>query len=178
MIIKNDAELKTLRECGRRLARILDTVAKEVRPGVSTKMLDDLAEHLIRESGGDPIFKGYLTLGSKVPYSGSICISVNDEVVHAIPSEKNILKEGDVVGLDIGMRYPSGTGLITDMAITIGIGKISQKARVLIATTREALEKAVAVLQHGIRLGDVGAVVQQHIEKNGFGVVRDLAGHG
>lgn len=178
MIIKSDKELEILRECGRRLARILDSVAREVRPGVSTKELDQYAERLIRDAGGAPVFKGYVTLGSKTPYPGSLCVSVNDEVVHAIPSDKKIVKAGDLVGLDIGMRYPAEAGLITDMAITVGVGSISQKAEWLIAATREALEKAVTMLRPGIRLGDLGATVQQLIEKRGFGVVRDLAGHG
>lgn len=213
MIIRNKEELGILRECGRRLALILDEVKKTARPGVSTKALDDLAERLIVEAGGDPVFKGYRALGSKRSYPCSLCVSVNDEVVHAIPSENRILSEGDVIGLDVGMRWPSfvrgstGTtegnsafgvpagryfktaggksvfrslesGLITDMAETIGVGKISKAAEGLIKTTREALEKGLEILKSGVRLGDVGAVIQQHIENQGFGVIRDLAGHG
>ena len=189
MIVKDKEELEILRGCGRRLAEVLASVAKAVRPGISTKELDDLAEKLILERGGVPVFKGYRTLRSEPPYPCSLCTSVNDEVVHAIPSEKRVLKEGDIIGLDIGMRWPSflnqqpatrnrQLGLITDMAVTVGVGKISKEAERLISTTRDSLEKGIAVLQPGIRLGDLGAVIQNHLEKNGFGVIRDLAGHG
>ena len=186
MIVKDKEELEILRGCGRRLAEVLADVKKAVRPGISTKELDDLAEKLIREKDGDPVFKGYRTLRSEPPYPCSLCASVNDEVVHAIPSGKKILKEGDIIGLDIGMRWPSSAkategkpaGLITDMAITVGVGKISKEAERLVNATRESLEKGIAVLAPGIRLGDLGAVIQNHLEKNGFGVIRDLAGHG
>ncbi|MBI2640226.1 MAG: M24 family metallopeptidase, partial [Candidatus Sungbacteria bacterium] len=220
MIVKNKEELEILRECGRRLALILDEVKKAVRPGISTKALDDLAERLIIETGGDPVFKGYRALGSKSAYPCSLCTSINDEVVHAIPSENRILKDGDIIGLDIGMRWssyakasavamaladksegkpafvgvPAGKyfkttggksvfrrqegGLITDMAVTVGVGKISIPAEALILTTHEALEKGLEILRAGIRLGDLGAVIQSHIEHSGYGVIRDLAGHG
>ncbi|MBI2640094.1 MAG: M24 family metallopeptidase, partial [Candidatus Sungbacteria bacterium] len=164
--------------------------------GISTKALDDLGERLIRETGGDPVFKGYRALGSKSAYPCSLCTSINDEVVHAIPSENRILKDGDIIGLDIGMRWPADKksflgpndkrrilsneprGLITDMAVTVGVGKISITAEALTLTTREALEKGLEILRAGIRLGDVGSVIQSHIEHSGYGVIRDLAGHG
>lgn len=197
MIVANEAQLQTLRECGRRLALILEEVKKAVRPGISTKELDVLGERLILEAGGDAVFKGYRALVGEKPYPCSLCASVNDEVVHAIPSEKKILEEGDIVGLDIGMRWPSARnqqptpplrsgpaantqqqGLVTDMAVTVGVGKISKKAEWLIAATREALDKGVAALRPGMRLGDLGAVIQAHLEIKGLGVIRDLAGHG
>lgn len=210
MIIRNQKESAILRECGRRLAAVLEEVKKNICSGVSTKTLDDLAERLIREAGGDPIFKGYRAIKSDRPYPCSLCVSINDEVVHAIPSEKRILQEGDVVGLDVGMRWPSlgrhsglrpyvakgyaggalaqragrdgdthpSAGLITDMAVTVGVGRISNKAKFLIDTTRESLERGIAFLRPGIHLGDLGAVIQAHIEKSGYGVIRDLAGHG
>ncbi len=189
MVIHNKKELEILRECGQKLARILEEIKKETRPGISTKNLDDMAERLILDSGGDPVFKGYRALVSEKPYPCSICVSINDEVVHAIPSNSRILKEGDIVGLDIGMRWPALSnqqpttnnqqqGLITDMAVTVGVGKISRKAELLIEATRESLDKGVAVLRPGIRLGDLGAVIQEYIERLGFGVIRELAGHG
>ncbi|MDO8561094.1 MAG: type I methionyl aminopeptidase [bacterium] len=178
MIIKNEKELSILRECGRKLAMILGVVEKAVKPGVTTKELDDLSEKLIRDSGGEPVFKGYRTLRGEPPFPCSLCTSVNDEVVHGIPSGSRVLKEGDIVGLDIGMRWPAKDGFITDMAVTVGVGKISQKAERLIAVTKDSFEKGIAVLAPGIRLGDLGAVIQNQLEKNGYGVIRDLAGHG
>lgn len=186
MIVKDKEELEIIRGCGRRLAEVLETVKKAVRPGISTRELDDLAEKLIRKNGGDPVFKGYRTFRSEPPYPCSLCTSVNDEVVHAIPSSKVVLKVGDIIGLDIGMRWPSSAkategkpaGLITDMAVTVGVGNISKNAERLINATRDSLEKGIALLRPGMRLGDLGAVIQGHLEKNGFGVIRDLAGHG
>lgn len=178
MITRSQEEIGALKECGQKLARILEEIKKEVRPGISTKDLDDLAERLIRDEGGDPVFKGYKAFGSRKPYPSVLCVSVNDEVVHAIPSRERILKEGDIVGLDIGMRYPSKTGLITDMAVTVGVGNLSRSARLLIEATRESLGKGIAVLRPGIRLGDLGAVIQEYLGRLGFGVVRELAGHG
>jgi len=192
MIVKSKEELEILRECGRKLALILDEVKKAVKPGVTTKELDELGERLILNSGGDPVFKGYRALGSKSAYPCSLCTSINDEVVHAIPSENRILKDGDIIGLDIGMRWPAFAkasagkprllikekGLITDMAVTVGVGKISIPAEALVLTTREALEKGLEILKPGIRLGDLASVIQEHIERSGYGVIRDLAGHG
>ena len=156
------------------------------------------AEELILSSGGEPVFKGYKISGVKKAYPASLCVSVNDEIVHGIPSKKRILKEGDVVGLDMGMRWPSrkitnhnpsagwrsgqitntDKGLITDMAVTVGVGKISKQAEKLLRVTKESLDIAISVLKPGIRLGDLGFAVQNHLEKNGFGVIRELAGHG
>ena len=197
MIIRNSEELHTLRECGRRLAHILYDVEKLVRPGVATMELDRRAEARIREEGGAPIFKGYKTKLDPRPYPGSLCVSVNDEVVHGIPSEKRVLRDGDIVGLDIGMRWPARAsedayaprggsgkrrgvevGLITDMAVTVGVGKISSEAEKLLRVTKESLERAIALLVPGIRLGYLGAEIQEHLEKSGYGVVRELAGHG
>lgn len=178
MIVKDKEELEIIRGCGRRLAEVLETVKKAVRPGISTKELDDISEKLILEQGGYPVFKGYRTLKSEPPYPCSLCTSVNDEVVHAIPSSKVVLKAGDIIGLDIGMRWPAKDGLVTDMAVTVGVGDISKNAERLINATRDSLEKGIALLRPGMRLGDLGAVIQGHLEKNGFGVIRDLAGHG
>ena len=107
MTVASEKEIETLRGCGRRLAEVLASVKQAARSGVSTKELDKLAEGLILSSGGEPIFKGYKTKLDPRPYPGSLCVSVNDEVVHGIPTEKRILKEGDIVGLDIGMRWPA-----------------------------------------------------------------------
>ncbi|OGF69529.1 type I methionyl aminopeptidase [Candidatus Giovannonibacteria bacterium RIFCSPLOWO2_02_FULL_45_14] len=172
--IKTAEEIEKLREGGRKLAGALDTLKKEAKPGVTTDSLDKLAEKLILEAGGKPAFKGYKTSGDRIPFSGTVCISVNDEVVHAPPSKRK-LKEGDIVGFDIGMKYKN---LFTDMAETIGVGEIGEKDKKLIKVTREALDLAISVVHPGIKTGDIGEVVQNFIEAHGFGVVRELVGHG
>ena len=188
-LVKTKEEVEVLREGGRRLAVILKKVATEAKPGVSTYDLDRLAESLIFESGGLPSFKNYKPEGAEVPYPSSLCVSVNDEVVHAIPKRGRILKEGDIVGLDIGMRWPAGrqstinnqqsiNGLFTDMAVTIGVGKISEDAKRLLEITKEALDLGINEIRVGATIGDIGHAIEKHLKKNNLGVVRDLAGHG
>ncbi|MBI2054498.1 MAG: type I methionyl aminopeptidase [Candidatus Sungbacteria bacterium] len=188
--IKTPEEIETLKRGGHILGRILSEIAESVRPGISTKDLDDLAERLILASGGEPSFKGYNPYGAKAAYPSALCVSVNDEVVHAIPHRKRILEEGDIVGLDIGMWWPDRKSKIknqkskfwrpmaTDTAVTVGVGKISKTAEKLIRVTKEALELGIKEVRAGAKIGDIGAAIQKHIEKYGFGVVRDLAGHG
>lgn len=188
MTISSAKDLAILRECGKRLAAILKDIVSAVRPGIATLELDELALRLIRETGGEPVFKGYRAEGRGRPYPAAICTSVNDEVVHAIPRPDRILREGDILGLDIGMRWPATqqpassnqqpAGLITDMAITIAVGNVSSEAERLIGVTRKALAWGIQAIRPGSTLGDLGAVIQQHIEANGFSVVRDLVGHG
>lgn len=177
-LIKTKKEINTLREGGKLLAKILEEVIREIKPGISTYELDKAGEALIIQSGGTPSFKGYRIKETKVPYPCSLCISINDEVVHAIPKKDRILKEGDIVGLDIGMRWPGKDGLYTDMAVTVGVGKISKEAEKLIKETKEALEVGIKVVKPGAKTGDIGFAVQEYLEKYGFGVIRDLAGHG
>ncbi|MBI2640779.1 MAG: type I methionyl aminopeptidase [Candidatus Sungbacteria bacterium] len=185
--IKTGEEIKVLREGGKRLAGILAEVVEAAKEGVSTLELDRLAESLIFKSGGTPSFKGYRLKETKIPYPGSLCVSVNAEVVHSIPRADKILKEGDVVGLDIGMQYPGKwqkadgkwrDGLFTDMAVTVGIGKISKEAERLIKATKEALDSGIYAVRPGAHVGDIGYAVQKHLEKNKLGIIRDLAGHG
>lgn len=178
MTVGNEQEKQILRECGRRLAAITWQLAAEVKPGISTLHLDGFAEALILSSGAAPIFKGYRGDRSEPLFPASICTSVNDEVVHAIPRQDRVLDNGDIIGIDIGMRYPAEDGLITDMAITVPVGKISPLAEKLIKTTCSALDKGIAEVRAGIRMGDLGYAIQRVIESGGFGVVRELAGHG
>jgi len=197
---KTAEEIETLKHGGRLLAGVLAQVAGAVRPGVSAKALDTLAEKLIREAGGEPSFKGYNPYGAAIPYPAALCVSINDEVVHAIPTEDRILQDGDLVGLDIGMFWPQPATsdkrqaiigvksqesrvkgmrpMATDTAVTVGVGKISPMAEKLLRATRESLERGIAVVRAGAHVGDIGAAIQSHIENHGFGVVRDLAGHG
>ena len=177
-LIKTKEEIEVLREGGRKLAQILNKIARAVKPGISTLELDRLAESLIFEAGGSPAFKGYKIQETKIPYPASLCTSVNDEVVHAIPRKDKILKMGDIVGLDIGMKWPAKDGLYTDMAITVGVGKISKEAERLICQTKEALGVGIKEVHPGARIGDIGCAIQKFLEKEKLGVIRDLAGHG
>ncbi|MBI2023105.1 M24 family metallopeptidase [Candidatus Giovannonibacteria bacterium] len=204
MIIKNDKELHILREGGRKLAAVLNDVVKTVKPGVRTMELDELAECLILRSGGTPSFKGYKAYMASSKYPASLCVSVNDEVVHGIPSVR-ILGKGDVVGLDIGMWFD---GYCTDTAKTVIVGEWNllsenslapprnkselnsaaaaptqnfhpkDSALRLVAATKKALELGIREVKAGVKTGDIGFAVQSHLEKEGFGVVRELVGHG
>lgn len=185
--IKTKEEIEILREGGKRLAEILRNVADAAKPGVSTLDLDRIAERLVLDSGGTPSFKGYRIAETKIPFPGSICASINDEIVHGIPRADRVLKNGDVVGLDIGMQWPSEAsakeasgpmGLYTDMAVTVGIGKISKQAEDLLQATKEALDIGIQAVRAGITVGDIGNAIEKHLKKSRYGIVRDLAGHG
>ena len=179
MSIKSKEEIDILREGGGRVASILARIVQAAKDNVSTAELDILAEGLILAAGGLPIFKGYKIREAKRPYPSSICVSVNDEVVHGIPRQDRILREGDVVGIDIGMRWPAGNqGLVTDMALSVGIGEVSSEAERLIHCTREALDTGISVVRPGVRIGDIGHAIARHLKTAGLGVIRDLAGHG
>ena len=171
--IKTAEEIERMRAGGKRLASVLSTVLAEARPGVTTKELDTLAEKLIREASGIPVFKGY-GAGGGTPFPASLCTSLNNEVVHGIPSTR-ALKEGDLLKLDIGMRFE---GMVTDMARTIAIGEVSEEAKKLLRVTRESLERGIAALRPGARIHSYAEAVQTYVEQNGFSVVRDLVGHG
>jgi len=144
-------------------------VRRAVAPGVSTGELDALAERATRERGARPAFKGYHG------FPASICISVNDEIVHGIPSPRRLLVPGDLVGLDFGVEY---RGFFGDSAYTVSVGEPSPLARDLVETTKAALESAIAAAQPGGRVGDIGAAVQGLVEARGFSVVREFVGHG
>ena len=174
-LIKSEKEIEALAEGGKRLAEILRKVAEAVRPGVTTKELDTIAEQSIVSCGGIPSFKGYNAFGARTAYPASLCTSINDEVVHGIPSKKRILKEGDIIGLDIGMKWQ---GLYTDMAVTVGVGQIDAALEKLIEVTQKALDVGIAVVRPNASIGDIGEAVQKYVEQSGFGVVRQLVGHG
>jgi methionyl aminopeptidase len=179
--IKTAEEIVHLREGGKRLARIVREVAKDVHPGVSVADLDALAERLTREGGDTPAFLGYSPRGAKRAYPASICISVNDEVVHGIPNENpHILKDGDIVSLDYGVTHQ---GLITDHAVTVIAGRGDQKAKRLIKATEEALMAGIKAARGGLpgqgaHVGDISAAVQKVGQKYGYGIVWELGGHG
>lgn len=174
MIVDSQKTIDALREGGKRLADILREVAGYARAGIETQELDRLATRRIRETGGQPAFKNYQTQGTTIPYPATLCVSINEEVVHGIPSGR-VLKEGDIVGLDIGMKYK---GFFTDMAVTIGIGNMVPQYARLIAVTKRALEIGISEARVGAHIGDIGEAIQTYIEKKKFSVVRELVGHG
>jgi methionyl aminopeptidase len=170
MIAANKEEIAILTEAGGLLHTILMKVIERVAIGVTGKDLDIYAEQLIRDAGGKPAFKGY----GNPPYPATLCVSINSCVVHGIPTDTPLIN-GDLVGLDIGMVYK---GFYTDMARTVAVGKVSKHEEHLMHTAREALDAALAMIRPGITTGDIGFLIQSYVEKRGFGIVRDLAGHG
>lgn len=164
----DDKKLKTMEEGGRILARILEELKEKTKAGMTTKKIDDLARRLCLKYQVRPSFLGY------DGYPAAVCVSVNDEVVHGIPKERKIL-EGDIVSFDFGVFYK---GYHTDAAITFGIGEIDKESRSLIDVTRKALYFGIEEAKPGMRIGDIGAEIQEYAENNGFGVVRTLVGHG
>ena len=168
--LKSARELDLMAQGGKILGETLQTLRAAVRPGISTGELDQIGEEFIRRhDGAVPAFKGLYG------FPGSICSSVNQEIVHGIPSKKRVLHEGDIVSIDVGVGYK---GYFTDHAMTIGVGEISPDAQRLLAVTQQSLEAGIAAAQVGNHIGDIGAAVQAVVEVAGFSVVRDLVGHG
>lgn len=168
--LKSQREIEVMARGGRILAEAVTLMEKSVRPGISTQELDRIAEDFIRShDGAVPSFKGLYN------FPASICTSINNEIVHGIPSRKRVLVEGDIVSVDIGVKFE---GYHTDSATTVAVGEIADESRRLLATTRDALEAGVNAARSGNHLGDIGAAVQSVVEKAGFSVVRDLVGHG
>jgi methionyl aminopeptidase len=171
---KSKEEIEILREGGGRLAAIVYQVAKRVAPGVLTTDLDDYAAELIAAGGDEGSFYNYRPLGMDLAYPAHMCISVNDEIVHGIPS-KRALESGDIVTLDLGLKHQ---GLFTDMAITVAVGKISPEARKLVEVTRDALQVGIDAAKPGNTVGDIGYAIESFVKPSGFGIVRELSGHG
>lgn len=168
ILIKTEEEIKIMREGGKILAKIMKKLEKIAKPGISTKELDKAAEALVLNYKAIPVFKGFDN------FPAVICTSINTQVVHAIPSDY-ILKNGDILTLDIGIKYK---GYCSDMAKTFGIGKIDSRVSQFIKITKKSLEVGINKLKPGNTFGDVGFAIQEFIEANGFNVIRDLCGHG
>ena len=176
MTITSEQERATLIEAGHRLAVVLAVLKKKVAPGVTSEELDDLAEHLIREGGDTPSLIGYTPDGAARPYPATLCVSVNDEVVHGIPNESpKTLKEGDIVGLDLVLTHQ---GVVVDAATTVPVGRVDAASEKLLRATEEALAAGIAAAQPGGHMGDIGHAIQKVIERAGLSVVKDLGGHG
>lgn len=170
---KTPEEIKLIDEGGKLLRDILHRAAAMAKPGVSTWEINEFAEKEIVRAGGRPSFIGYGD--KKNPFLFGLCTSINDAVVHGVPSKKDILQDGDILGLDIGMEYKK---LYTDTAITVAVGKASPKALELIEVTKLALENALKQVKPGNTIGDIGHAIQKTVEDAGFSTVRDLVGHG
>lgn len=168
IVCKSPAEIEKMRRSGHATRQILEEAKRLVRPGVSTLDLERYVERRLREMGAQPAFKGYRG------YPCCMCTSVNDEIVHGIPSHRR-LKEGDIISLDLGVVMD---GYYSDAAMTVPVGEISDSLKRLLRVTEESVELAVQQARVGKRVGDISAAIQQHAEKNGFAVVRDLCGHG
>lgn len=180
-MIKTDEALITIREGGKLLGQILEKVAGVVRPGITTLALSDLAEKLIREAGGRPSFLGYKISAHGTAYPAGLCVSVNDEVVHGIPRAKRVLQDGDVVGLDIGMEWPynkNKNGFYTDTAVSVAVGKISKEDSALMSATYAALLAGIQAAAPHKTVADISRAIESVLKPYGYGIVRDLVGHG
>jgi methionyl aminopeptidase len=171
IVIKSPQEIATLREAGRINAMALDAVSKLVRPGVTTAELDAAAEEVIRKHGAIPTFKGY---PGPYPYPASICVSINEQLVHGIPGKRKLLA-GDIVSIDCGSTFE---GFVGDSAITLGVGEISPTAQRLIEVTEQALYVGIRKMRADNRVGDVSAAIQEFVESKDFYVTREYTGHG
>ena len=168
IVCKSPAELEKMRAANQLVAQILDELAAMVAPGVSTADLDAAAEAKVRAAGAEPAFKGYRG------YPATLCASVNEQVVHGIPN-RTPMKAGDIVSLDMGVKL---NGYYGDSAVTVPVGAVHEDIARLLRVTQEALEKGIAQVKLGGRISDIGHAIQQHVEANGFSVVREFVGHG
>ena len=169
IVCRSAAELDQMRQAGRLVGEVLAELAAAVAPGVTTADLDALAEKRIAQAGATPAFKGYHG------YPGTICASINEEVIHGIPSGRRILREGDIISIDVGASLD---GYFGDSAVTLPVGQVSEHAAKLLRVTEEALYKAIERARPGNRISDIGHAVQQHVEAYGCSVVREFVGHG
>lgn len=169
IVCRSTAELEKMREAGRLVGEVLTELSALVAPGVTTADLDEVAERRILAAGAVPAFKGYHG------YPATICASINEEVIHGIPSGRRVLNEGDVISIDVGAALD---GYFGDSAVTLPVGAVSQEAARLLGATEEALYKAIERVRPGNRISDIGHEVQRHVEAYGFSVVREFVGHG
>lgn len=167
--IKKKDEIKRMVKASEILSEAFESIKKTIAPGITTKDIEDIAEEIVLSKGAKLTFKGYRG------YPAGICVSVNDEVVHGIPSRQRLLKEGDIVSIDIGVTYQ---GYISDAAITLPVGKVSERAQRLMDVTREALYRGIEAARVGNRVGDISHAIQSFVEGHGYSVVRKFVGHG
>ena len=178
MYKKTKEEIKKIIEGGKIIGEILEEISTLAKPGVSAWEIDIQAEKLIKRAGGIPAFKGFKSKAGDPPFPSTICASVNEELVHGIASKDKILKNGDIFSIDIGMQYPGKDGYFTDTALTLPIGKISKEAQKLLDVTQKSLEIAIEQCQVGGTIADIGKAIQAYVDPLGYGIIRDLVGHG
>ncbi|NDW12878.1 type I methionyl aminopeptidase [Bacteroides sp. 214] len=174
IFLKTDDEIELLRQSNILVGKALAEIAKLIKPGITTAQLDKVAEEFIRDNGAIPTFKGFPNQYGE-PFPASICTSVNEQVVHGIPSTKVVLKEGDIVSIDCGTYM---NGFCGDSAYTFCVGEVSKEVFELLKVTKEALYIGIQQAVQGKRIGDIGNVIQTHCESNSYGVVREFVGHG
>lgn len=174
IIIKTDQEMQSMRAGGKIHARILRMVCEKVAPGVSTGELDTYAESLCQEYGCTPAFKNYQPTGQMTPFPATICTSINDEIVHGIPSPDRILEDGDIIAVDLGIQYQ---GVFLDGAVTVPVGTVSDDIIEFLHVTEQSLLVGIAAAEPANTTGDIGHAIQQYIDKR-YGIVKGLAGHG
>ena len=175
IIIKSREEIEKIRESSRIVAEVLETLRDFVRPGLTTWALNKKAEEIIRKRKARAAFKGYRPSFGSGPYPAALCVSINEEVVHGIPSLKRVLKEGDIVSMDVGVEY---RGYFGDAAITVAVGEVGDRVKELLEVTEGALYRGIEKAQVGNRVGDVSHAIQTYVESHGFSVIKDFVGHG
>lgn len=175
IFLKSPQEIEIMRVANRVVTQILAELRERITPGISTGDIDRVAAELIRKKGARSAFKGYQMRNGAPPFPATICVSLNDEVVHGIPSFQRIIRTGDVVSLDFGVIYRDFYG---DAALTFAVGPVDEKVQHLLETTASALEEGIAQARVGNRLGDISAAIQERVERAGFSVVREFVGHG
>jgi methionyl aminopeptidase len=168
--VKTPAEITAMRQSGKLLATVLATLKEAVQPGMTTKDLSEIAKRELRGTGGQPAFLG------QYGFQDVLCVSVNDEVVHGIPSDQLVIRQGDLVSMDFGVTYE---GMITDSAATVIVGKeMNPRELQLVRDTEAALKAGIAVIRHRVKIGDIASAIQEVLDKGKYGIVRDLVGHG
>ncbi|GAB4437314.1 MAG: type I methionyl aminopeptidase [Chloroflexi bacterium OHK40] len=178
--LKSPSQIELLRQSGQLVRATFEILREHIRPGISTAELDAIAEEYIRKHGAEPVYKGYVPRGrrgwpSTPPFPATICASVNDVICHGIPSPKERLRQGDIIGIDIGLRL---NGWIGDACETFAVGEVDEPTRRLLETARRCLELGIEQAYPGKTLGDIGAAIQRHAEARGFAIVREYTGHG
>lgn len=172
---KKENEIEILKEGGKRLAFVMSELIKKTKVGISTIELDNLAYDLIKKQDGEPAFLNYKSEKKSKPYPASVCVSINEDIVHCVPDKNRIIKDGDIVSIDLGMKYKN---LITDMAYTIGVGNVDKIGKKLIEATKTALLSGIKEAKVGNNIGDIGFSVEKIAKKNNFSVFQELVGHG
>lgn len=175
VVLKSPHQIALMREAGRVVAQTFEVLRPHIVPGVTTGELDQIAEEFIRSKGAIPVYKGYKPRFARSPFPATICSSVNDVICHGIPSSKERLRDGDIIGIDIGVIL---NGWVGDACMTFAVGKLNDESQQLVDVAEESLRRGIEQAQPGKRLGDIGAAIQQYAESKGFSVVREYTGHG